>query len=242
MDGNRATPDEMNTSPAAISRSGRAIRPPDCLAEKRRCLRSCANHPNLSALTRLVEARAGWLGSMWQLFVSLIVAAILMIGTFLVLFILQTIIYRLRILNTMGRNLYVLSLFVCLAAIFIGPYLFAWLIDNPYERWFISIMSGIAAFGWIGIYLLIWPVSLERSFSVRLLVNMLNEKRALTKGEVETLHTREAIYEMRYREMTEGGLIRIEDDRLVLLPRGLLIVRLYLLLGRSMGYPNGFNN
>jgi len=179
---------------------------------------------------------------MWQLFVSLIVAALLMIGTFLVLFILQTIIYRLRIFNTMGRNLYALSLFVCLAEIFIGPYLFASLIDNPYDRWLISIMSGIAAFGLIGIYLLIFPVSLERSFSVRLLVNMLNENRALTKAEVETLHTREAIYEMRYREMTEGELIRIADNRLVLLPRGQLIARLYLLLGRSMGYPNGFNN
>jgi hypothetical protein len=191
---------------------------------------------------RLIEARVSWLGSMWQLFVSLTVAVSLMIGTFVVFFVLQTIIYRLRIFNTMGRNLYLLALFVCLAEIFIGPYLFAWLIDNSYDRWFISIMSGIAAFGLTGIYLIIFPVSLERSFSVRLLVNMLNENRALTKAEVETLHTREAIYEMRYREMTEGGLVRIEDGRLILLPRGQLIARLYLLLGRSMGYPNGFNN
>jgi hypothetical protein len=179
---------------------------------------------------------------MWQLFVSLVVAAVLMIATFLVFFILQTIAYRLRIFNTMGRNLYLLSLLVCIAEILIGPYLFAWLIDNPYERWFISIMSGVAAFGLTGSYLAIFPVSLERSFSVRLLVNMLNENRALTKAEVETLHPREQIYEMRYREMTEGGLIRIEDNRLVLLPRGRLVARLYLLLGRSMGYPTGFNN
>ena len=180
---------------------------------------------------------------MWQLLVSLIVAAILMIGTFFVFFILQTVIYRLRIFNTMGLNLFMVSLLVCLAESVIGPYLFSWLISNPYDRWFISIMCGIAAFGLIGIYLIIFPVSLERSFSVRLLVNLLNEKdRALTKTEVEKLHTKEQIYEMRYREMTEGGLIRIENNRLVLLPRGQLIARLYLILGQSMGYPGGFNN
>jgi hypothetical protein len=180
---------------------------------------------------------------MWQLLVSLIVAAILMIGTFFVFFILQTVIYRLRIFNTMGLNLFMVSLLVCLAESVIGPYLFSWLISNPYDRWFISIMCGIAAFGLIGIYLIIFPVSLERSFSVRSLVNLLNEKdRALTKTEVEKLHTKEQIYEMRYREMTEGGLIRIENNRLVLLPRGQLIARLYLILGQSMGYPGGFNN
>ena len=185
---------------------------------------------------------------MWQLLVSLIVAAILMIGTFFVFFILQTVIYRPPHLCPAHDGAESLhgqphSLTNSLRISLVGPYLFSWLISNPYDRWFISIMCGIAAFGLIGIYLIIFPVSLERSFSVRLLVNLLNEKdRALTKTEVEKLHTKEQIYEMRYREMTEGGLIRIENNRLVLLPRGQLIARLYLNLGQSMGYPGGFNN
>jgi hypothetical protein len=180
---------------------------------------------------------------MSQLFDSLVAAALLMGGAFLVFLILQTIIYRLRLFDTMGRNLFVVSLLVCIAQMLLGPYLVSWLVTAPEQRWLTSILSGVAAFGLTGIYLMIFPVSLERSFSVRLLVNLLNDKtRSMTKAEVETLHTREQIYEMRYREMTEGGLIRMDGDRLVLLPRGQLIARLYLLLGRSMGYPGGFNN
>ena len=66
---------------------------------------------------------------------------------------------------------------------------------------------------------------------------------AFDKAAVEALHTREQdFYELRYREMTDGGLIKIEGNKLMLLPRGRLIARLYLLLGQSMGYPEGFNN
>ena len=180
---------------------------------------------------------------MWQLLLSLIAAAILMLGTFLVYLLLQTAIFRLRVFNTMGRNLFVVCLLLCVAEMLAGPFLISWLVIDPHERWLISILSGVAAFGLTGIYLMIFPVSLERSFSVRLLVNLLNEKnRTMTKAAVETLHTREQIYELRYREMTEGGLVKMENDRLTLLPRGQLIARLYLLLGQSMGYPSGFNN
>ncbi len=180
---------------------------------------------------------------MWQLLASLIAAAILMIGTFAAFLILQTVIYRLRIFNTMGRNLFVVSLLLCAAEIVIGPFLISRLVADPIDRWLISILAAVGIFGLTGIYLMIFPVSLERSFSVRLLVNLLNQKdRGLTKAEVEKLHSREQIYEMRYREMSEGGLVKIDGDRVVLLPRGQLIARLYLLLGRSMGYPGGFNN
>jgi hypothetical protein len=180
---------------------------------------------------------------MWQLLASLLAAAILMIGSFAVFLILQTLIYRLRIFNTMGRNLFIVSLLVCAAEIVVCPFLISPLVADAIDRWLISILSAVGIFGLTGIYLMVLPVSLERSFSVRLLVNLLNEKsRSMTKAEVEELHTREQIYEMRYREMTEGGLIRIDSDRLVLLPRGQLIARLYLLLGRSMGYRDGFNN
>jgi hypothetical protein len=180
---------------------------------------------------------------MSQLLASLIAAAILIIGSFAVFFILQTLIYRLRIFTTMGRNLFVVALLVCAAEIVIGPFVIAPLVDHAIDRWLISILAAVGIFGLTGIYLMILPVSLERSFSVRLLVNLLDQKdRGLTKAEVETLHTREQIYEMRYREMSEGGLVKIDGDRLVLLPRGQLIARLYLLLGRSMGYPGGFNN
>ena len=106
---------------------------------------------------------------MWQLLMSLIAAAILMIGSFAVFFGLQTAIYRLRIFNTMGRNLFVICLLVCIAEMLLGPHLISSLVPVPRERWLISILSGIAFFGLTGIYLMIFPVSLERSFSVRLL-------------------------------------------------------------------------
>jgi hypothetical protein len=125
----------------------------------------------------------------------------------------------------------------------LGPYLISPLVADPSERWLISILSGIAFFGLTGIYLMIFPVSPERSFSVRLLVNVLNRKDGtIDKATVEALHTRERIYEMRYREMIESGLIKMEGDRLILLPRERLIARLYLLLGQSMGYSDGFNS
>jgi type IV secretory pathway VirB6-like protein len=180
---------------------------------------------------------------MWQVISGLIAAVLLMIGVFLLFFVLQTAIYRTRLFETMGRNLFVISFLVCFAEMLVGPYLISALVADIGTRWLISILSGVAAFGLIGIYLMIFPVSLERSFSVRLLVNLLNApSQTMTKTAVEALHTREQIYELRYREMTEGGLTRLQDDKLILLPRGRLIARLYLLLGQSMGYPGGFNN
>jgi hypothetical protein len=38
------------------------------------------------------------------------------------------------------------------------------------------------------------------------------------------------------------SVFRMHDDRLLPPPRGQLIARFYLLLGRGMGYPGGFNN
>ena len=169
-------------------------------------------------------------------------AGILMLLTFVVFFIVQTIIYRVGFFTTMGINLFVVSAIIGVAAIIAGPYVLARLISDAHERWLVSILSAVAFFGWTGIYLMIFPVSIERSFSVRLLVNLMNEHGTLTKEQIEKLHTREQIYELRYGEMARGGLVKVEGDRLTLLPRGTLIARAYLLLGQSMGFPNGFNN
>jgi hypothetical protein len=194
-------------------------------------------------VSRVSQSIAEQSESMWQLLMSLVGAAVLMIGSFAVFFGLQTAIYRLRIFKTMGRDLFVICLLVCIAEMLLGPYLISPLVADPSERWLISILSGIAFFGLTGIYLMIFPVSPERSFSVRLLVNVLNRKDGtIDKATVEALHTRERIYEMRYREMIESGLIKMEGDRLILLPRERLIARLYLLLGQSMGYSDGFNS
>lgn len=173
---------------------------------------------------------------------SIFGAGVLMFLTFVVFFIVQTIIYRLGIFTTMGINLFIVSGAIGVAAIVAGPYVLSRLISDAHERWLISILSAVAFFGWTGIYLMIFPVSIERSFSVRLLVNLLNEHGTLTKEQIEKLHTREQIYELRYGEMSRGGLVKVEGDRLTLLPRGTLIARTYLLLGQSMGFPNGFNN
>ena len=180
---------------------------------------------------------------MKQLVLSLAGACLLMGLSLAALLALQIFVYRFRIFTTMGRNLFMISLYVCVAEILSGPIVLSPLVQNIYDRWLVSILSGIASFGLIGIYLMIFPISLERSFSIRLLVNMLKRKNgAFDKAAVEALHTREQIYELRYREMTDGGLIKIEGNKLMLLPRGRLIARLYLLLGQSMGYPEGFNN
>jgi hypothetical protein len=178
-----------------------------------------------------------------RLFRSLFGAGIFMVATFVVFFIVQTIIYRAGIFATMGINLFVVAALVGVAAIFIGSYLLSSLIPDRHERWLISILSAIAFFGMTGIYLMIFPVSIERSFSVRLLVNLLNEDgNSLTKEQVEKLHTRQQIYELRYQEMSRGGLVKVEGERLTLLPRGKLIASTYRLLGQSMGFPSGFNN
>jgi hypothetical protein len=170
-------------------------------------------------------------------------AALCMFVTFIVFFIVQTIIYRLSIFSTMGINLFVVSGVIGLLAIIVAPKLLSQLISDKHERWLVSILSALAFFGWTGIYLMIFPVSIERSFSVRLLVNLLNqESNSMTKTNIEALHTRQQIYELRYTEMSRGGLIKVEGDRLTLLPRGKLIAETYRLLGQSMGFPSGFNN
>ena len=108
-------------------------------------------------------------------------AGILMLLTFVVFFIVQTIIYRVGFFTTMGINLFVVSAIIGVAAIIAGPYVLARLISDAHERWLVSILSAVAFFGWTGIYLMIFPVSIERSFSVRLLVNLMNEHGTLTK-------------------------------------------------------------
>jgi hypothetical protein len=174
---------------------------------------------------------------------SLFAAALCMLTTFIVYFIVQTVIYRLGIFTTMGINLFIVTGVVGLIAIFVAPKLLSPLISETHERWLISTLSALAFFGWTGIYLMIFPVSIERSFSVRLLVNLLNEENnSMTKTQIEAMHTRKQIYELRYGEMSRGGLIKVEGDRLTLLPRGKLIAETYRLLGQSMGFPSGFNN
>jgi hypothetical protein len=126
-------------------------------------------------------------------------AVLCMLATFIVFFIVQTIIYRLGIFSTMGINLFVVSGVVGLIAIVVAPKLLSRLISERHERWLVSILSALAFFGWTGIYLMIFPVSIERSFSVRLLVNLLNqESNSMTKTQIEALHTRQQIYELRY--------------------------------------------
>jgi hypothetical protein len=170
-------------------------------------------------------------------------AALCMLATFIVFFIVQTVIYRLGIFTTMGINLFVVSGVIGAIAAVAAPKLLSRLISESHERWLVSILSALAFFGWTGIYLMIFPVSIERSFSVRLLVNLLNEQNnSMTKAQIEALHTREQIYDLRYTEMSRGGLVKVEGDRLTLLPSGKLIAGTYRLLGQSMGFPSGFNH
>lgn len=174
---------------------------------------------------------------------SLVAAALSMLATFLVFFIAQTIIYRAGLFTTMGINLFVVAGVVGVIAVFCAPRLLSGLISDAHERWLVSVLSAVAFFGWTGIYLMIFPVSIERSFSVRLLVNLLNQPGyTLSKEQIETMHTRKQIYELRYEEMTRGRLVKIENDRLTLLPRGQAIAQTYRILGQSMGFPSGFNN
>jgi hypothetical protein len=178
-----------------------------------------------------------------QLLRSLIATGVFMFLTFVFYFIVQTIIYRLGIFTTMGINLFIVTGVIGVLAAIVGPHLMSNLVSSKHERQLISILGALAFFGWTGIYLMIFPVSIERSFSVRLLVNLLNENgNTLTKQQIEALHTRKQIYDLRYSEMSRGGLVTVEGDRLTLLPRGKLIAETYRLLGQSMGFPNGFNN
>ena len=74
-------------------------------------------------------------------------------------------------------------------------------------------------------------------------MNVLNRKDGtIDKATVEALHTREQIYEMRYREMIEGGLIKIEGNRLILLPRGEIDCPALSAARPEHGYSDGFNS
>lgn len=174
---------------------------------------------------------------------SLSCSLLLMALSFTVFFTLQTVAYRFGIFNTMGLNLAVLAVAVCILAICFGPLILSRLLSDAHERKLISVLSAVAFVGFTTTYAVVFPISLERSFSVRILVNLLNSNnQTLSKTQLEALHTRNQIYEMRYAEMSRSGLVSINGDQVKLLDRGKDIAVLYLLLGQSMGYSKGFNN
>lgn len=172
---------------------------------------------------------------------ALIATVWLLATSFMFFFVLQAVAYRIHIFSYLGLNLFVLSLGVSLTIAVVGPYIITRFVKTRYERRLISALAAIAFLGYINVYNIVFPISLERSFSVRILVNLANAPdNALEKNVLEKLQSNEKIYGLRYREMSGAGLIYISGETVKLTTRGKAIAFVYVFLGNVMGYSNGF--
>jgi len=172
---------------------------------------------------------------------AMVVAGTLLMLSFLFFLILQVIAYRIKVFSYLGLNLFFLSILVTFLIFFLGPRVIARFISDEYERNLIATMVAISFLGYINVYNIVFPISLERSFSVRILVNLSEAPNSqLTKAEVEALQPRENIYGLRYKEMSGAGLIDIDEERVKLTGRGQTIASIYVFLAHVIGYSKGF--
>lgn len=173
---------------------------------------------------------------------ALVSFVLLLLGFFVLYFLLQTIAYRVKLFSYLGMNLLVISFLHSLAIVYFGPMLTRRILTDNYERKLISILAGIAFFGYINVYNIVFPISLERSFSVRIFVNLAAaSNQTLSKAELESLQPKEKIYGLRYKEMSGSGLIRIDGENISLTSKGKVIASVYVFLADVIGYSGGFN-
>lgn len=176
-----------------------------------------------------------------RLFRALTISTGVMAIAFVIFFALQTIAYRINLFSYLGLNLFILSLCVSFAILFTAPALTASLIEDRYERRLIATLTAVAFLGYANVYNIIFPVSLERSFSVRILVNLLHApNESLAKHKLEELQPKEKIYDLRYKEMLGSGLIDINGDKIRLTARGEAVAQVYVFIADVMGYSKGF--
>lgn len=179
---------------------------------------------------------SAWL---WRAFAACVA---LQVGFFLLYLVLQSVAYRGQYFVYLGANLLALSLLLSLVmALFGGLLLRRWIPDR-YERRLVVTLSAFMFFGYSCVYNVVFPISLERSFSVRILINLAQaEKQQLTRYELEKRQPAEQVYGLRYDEMIGTALITIDPEGVIhLTPKGALVAKTYLAVGDMLGYHHDY--
>ncbi len=162
---------------------------------------------------------------------------------FIAYFGVQSLAYRTNYFGYLGANLLVLSAIVALLIGVLGGRAILWLVSDGYERTLLTLCAAIAFFGYINVYNIVFPISLERSFSVRIMINLAQApSMTLSQEDLEKRQPASRVYGLRYKEMLGSGLATMnEQGYLTLTTKGWLISQLYLGLANVLGYKNDFS-
>lgn len=155
------------------------------------------------------------------------VVILVQIATFVLYFLSEPLVLSNSHYGYLGINLFLLSLLFAVLASF----LIAYLLRNKANLSIIfslSICSGIIFLGYSNLYNIVIPVSLERSFSVSIFMNLVQKDGAwISKEQFFKITNADEIYKLRETEMLDSGLIEKSNDGYALTQKGLYIANIY---------------
>jgi hypothetical protein len=98
------------------------------------------------------------------------------------------------------------------------------------------IGGGISFLGFGGVYNLLGPTSVDRSISAHM-VNVIYQApgHRMTKEDLLGYYTHEDVFEKRFTECVEAGVIERQGSQLTLTPRGRRISLIFAIMGKAVG-------
>jgi len=96
----------------------------------------------------------------------------------------------------------------------------------------VSVVAPFSFLGFCGIYILIGPVTVDRSITLSILSALeASETKGLDRRQLQDCVPFDRIFEKRMRELERSGTLSF-GDQVMVTPRGARILRLYIWLGR----------
>jgi hypothetical protein len=115
-----------------------------------------------------------------------------------------------------------------------------WLLGDSFgsesTRLLACVAGGLTFTGFAGIYCHLGPISVDRSVSSHIVeLVYLGPGHRLKEAELFRLYTHADVLGKRFKDCLETGIIERHGDELATTPRGALIARIFLAMGRGLG-------
>jgi hypothetical protein len=138
----------------------------------------------------------------------------------------------LGILQGIDRRIVALAVFAALASSGVTWMLPAGWFGSAETRLLSSLAAPFSFLGFCGIYILIGPVTVDRSITLAMLIALIEaDTKGLSRTELQAKVPFDRIFGKRIRELEASGTLRLAGQ-VELTPRGARILRLYVWLGR----------
>jgi hypothetical protein len=138
------------------------------------------------------------------------------------------------LISGVDRRTVVLAVVAAVAAGALSWFFIGGWFSGPGVHALASVTAPFAFIGFCGIYVLIGPVTVDRSITLTILTALIaSETRGLSRAELQTRVPFDRIFEKRMRELEKSGTLTFVDE-VKITPRGARILGLYVRLARIL--------